>query len=312
MRIPIPIIRQRVGKALVVPGRCPSCGAEQGFDVQQEQLRVWVAFLPVGGQNTHLAGRCRACGNSAPADALKHVKVPLLLRHGWLFFIVIPALVVGGGYGIEEYLTHKTRAAEHAREEESRQKADAEKRDLQQAEADCRAAFKKAHEAEAACMKSVNEAMKAVTKDIDLERERAPKDVAALMHAPKGVIGDADVPDSAYFGGQPCPIAFPEGERSYDPGGKACGREMFKPPEEIRAAGAKIAETAKALRAPDRFAVVTFGCNDRTCASTAAWIDASSKTLLAVARATKPKSPDQAADKKALAELLGKKLAAWK
>jgi hypothetical protein len=72
----------------------------------------------------------------------------------------------------------------------------------------------------------------------------------------------------------------------------------------------------KALKNPDRWAIVTFSCTGASCSSMAYWIDRPSKQILALARVSKPKTDGGAlgadGDKGALSKALGAAIAKWK
>jgi hypothetical protein len=310
LAIPIPIIRRSVRKGFDFPGRCAACGAEQGFAVEADLQSVWVAFFPVFGASANAAGRCKACGYPAPAEIVARAKPALVVRGGCLFFFVIPGILFGGYSWIDSHLTKKAYAERQEREDRERRDAEAAKKERRDAEVGCEAAYKKAQEAERACLKAVNETRTAILKDLDLERERAPKDASSVKDTPTLVIGDPVTDGNPLFGSSPCDLQVDD---AYQYGGAYVpGYYQAKPLDDIRTKTAKWTSGAASLQPPARWVTVKFACNDYTCTSTAAWFDKPSKSVLALARVSKAKSGDEAADKKALAEMLAKKTAAWK
>ena len=311
MRIPIPIFTQRRRNAHELPGRCPRCGADRGFFVETEEIRIWLLFLPMGGGHSQLVGRCQACGAPAPAEVLKAVpKTNALIRFGWLFFLVIPLLGLGTAYFVDMKMTEARYAAERKAEEDYRRQKEADEKERRQVEEQYRTALESLTAAKAACVKSIDQASDAISKDLDKEKVRAPKDAAALQHTPLLVIGEPDIPEGPYLLGSPCPVSI-DTEFQYM-GTDVHGLYMGKPLEQIRAKTKEMLAAAKALVPATRWALVTFHCTDWACTSTVAFFDGPSKSLLAVARATKPKVDEMVGDRSALAKTLGDQLAKWK
>jgi hypothetical protein len=290
-----------------VPGRCGACGATAGFDLEYKQTRAMLLVAPLVAFNAPLEGRCRACGQPAPREAWSAIaKPPLVWRLGWLFFFVAPIVVFGGAYGVYEWFHVKAmRAATQKAAEQAKQTSDTQ-HEFEQARQDCRASFNQADKAKDACGKDLNDLFRSVTKDVDHERERTPKEHIGTL--PVALRGQPMLPKSPLIGDDACPDVVPRDALGYSTADKTCN--VTTSPEDIRAIGTK-ASAAATSKAPDRFVLVTFDCAKTTCETTAAVVDRPSRSLVAVARATKPKTDDVKADKRALAEALAKKLAAW-
>ena len=309
----IPVISSHRTRALHVPGRCAACGADKGFDVAHRYVSVWAAFLPMAARTLGVEGRCGACGGAAPKDVLDRIHPNPLLRFGWLFFLVLPLVAVGGYVYVDGEIRHARYEEQRKKEEKAqwdKEKAEEERKSVLAA---CTDAYKKASAAKKACFSSLDDIENPLAPDVSKVKPLAPTDASVLKGAPVAVLGDAIVPESPYFGGSPCPLDVPYDfeldttcYKIYSDGSLSAVRDRTQ----------KTIDATQALERPDRWATVAFKCNDWSCSATAIWVDAKANKLLAVVRVTKPKTDAGAngedGDKGALAKMLGDALAKWK
>jgi hypothetical protein len=92
MALPLLIMR-KTREVRHVDARCPKCSSDSGFEVDRDMHYLWLLFLPMGAGQGGVDARCTACTQPLPAGVTLDLPKPnVLLRFGWLFFLVIPLL----------------------------------------------------------------------------------------------------------------------------------------------------------------------------------------------------------------------------
>jgi hypothetical protein len=268
----------------------------------------------MAGKTLGVEGKCKACGAAAPKSVLDRVSVPIVIRFGWLFFLVLPIVAYVGYCSVDNAIRRARYEAQEKKEEDERRRKEQEEEDRKNVLAACSDAYTKASAAKKACFSSLDDVERKISKDFSKEKPRAPSDVSLLKSSPVTVVGGAGVPDSPYFGPSPCVVDVPY---DFEIDSKCYELYADGSVSAVRAQIKKTIEDTKAISAPDHWSTVTFACDDWKCTSTAYWIDAKAMKLLALARVSKQKvdggaSTSKDADKPTLAKMLGDAIAKWK
>src|SRR5580765_6145986 len=187
-----------------LPGRCDACGATAGFDVEYTETRAVLLIAPLIAFNSPKEGRCRACGKPPPIAAFKALPKPSAVwRFGWLFFFVLPIVVFGGAYGVYEWFHVKAMREASQKKSEAQAALSKTSHDYDQARRDCGRSFEQADKLVKACEKDLNAGYHGATKDVDHERERAPKEHIGKL--PIALVSQPVLPKSPILGDDCCP-----------------------------------------------------------------------------------------------------------
>jgi hypothetical protein len=166
------------------------------------------------------------------------------------------------------------------------------------------AVWKAAHDAEAACYATLDDAINLATKDVLAARPKKPTDPKAIEKAQWAMDGQPEIPKDSRFIGEPACFAI------YSP---ALEKGSFSFTSEEKNAIERAKKALDAFKPPDVFVFIKLACfSGGKCDQADVWVDVKAKKVLAVAHASAPyKADDWAANKAAMTKGIAAQTAAW-